>query len=119
MTIAVTGPFASGKSTFVGMLGDLGAHTASADEIVRSGDEVDARIIDVDAKRRRLSLSLRPKREEREERAERPPRQREDRPARREDRADRGSDRGRGTSEGSGLRTGAFDALSDLDLEEK
>ena len=34
MTIAVTGPFASGKSTFVEMLGDLGAHTASADEIV-------------------------------------------------------------------------------------
>ena len=34
MTIAVTGPFASGKSTFVGMLKDLGAHTASADEIV-------------------------------------------------------------------------------------
>ncbi len=34
MTVAVTGPFASGKSTFVGMLGDLGAHTASADEIV-------------------------------------------------------------------------------------
>lgn len=34
MTIAVTGPFASGKSAFVGMLGDLGAHTASADEIV-------------------------------------------------------------------------------------
>ena len=34
MTIAVTGPFASGKSTFVGMLGDRGAHTASADEIV-------------------------------------------------------------------------------------
>ena len=34
MTIAVTGPFASGKSTFLGMLGDLGAHTASADEIV-------------------------------------------------------------------------------------
>ena len=34
MTIAVTGPFASGKSTFVGMLGDHGAHTASADEIV-------------------------------------------------------------------------------------
>jgi dephospho-CoA kinase len=34
VTIAVTGPFASGKSTFVGMLGDLGAHTASADEIV-------------------------------------------------------------------------------------
>ncbi|CAA9412665.1 MAG: Dephospho-CoA kinase [uncultured Rubrobacteraceae bacterium] len=34
MTIAVTGPFASGKSAFVGMLGDLGAHTASADRIV-------------------------------------------------------------------------------------
>jgi dephospho-CoA kinase len=34
VTIAVTGPFASGKSTFVEMLGDLGAHTASADEIV-------------------------------------------------------------------------------------
>ena len=34
MTIAVTGPFASGKSTFVRMLGDLGAETASADEIV-------------------------------------------------------------------------------------
>nr|MDQ3302725.1 dephospho-CoA kinase [Actinomycetota bacterium] len=28
------GPFASGKSAFVGMLGDLGAHTVSADEIV-------------------------------------------------------------------------------------
>jgi dephospho-CoA kinase len=34
VTVAVTGPFASGKSTFVRMLGDLGAHTASADEIV-------------------------------------------------------------------------------------
>lgn len=34
MTIAVTGPFASGKSTFVRMLGELGAETASADEIV-------------------------------------------------------------------------------------
>ncbi|MBA3794408.1 MAG: dephospho-CoA kinase, partial [Rubrobacter sp.] len=34
VTIAVTGPFASGKSAFVGMLGDLGAHTVSADEIV-------------------------------------------------------------------------------------
>jgi small subunit ribosomal protein S1 len=94
-------------------------HVETPDEIVRSGDEVDARIIDVDAKRRRLSLSLRPKREEREERAERPPRQREERPPRRDDRADRGSDRGRGATEGSGLRTGAFDALSDLDLEEK
>ena len=36
MTIAVTGPFASGKSTFVRMLSDLGAHTASADEIVHN-----------------------------------------------------------------------------------
>lgn len=34
VTIAVTGPFASGKSTFVGMLGELGADTASADEMV-------------------------------------------------------------------------------------
>lgn len=34
MTIAVTGPFASGKSTFVRFLGELGAETASADEIV-------------------------------------------------------------------------------------
>ena len=34
MTIAVTGPFASGKSTFVRILGELGAETVSADEIV-------------------------------------------------------------------------------------
>jgi dephospho-CoA kinase len=34
VTIAVTGPFASGKSTFVRMLGELGAETVSADEIV-------------------------------------------------------------------------------------
>ena len=35
MTIAVTGPFASGKSTLVRLLGDLpGAETASADETV-------------------------------------------------------------------------------------
>ena len=34
MTIAVTGPFASGKSTFVRFLGELGADTASADELV-------------------------------------------------------------------------------------
>ena len=42
MTIAVTGPFASGKSTFVRILGELGAETASADEIVHdllAGDE--------------------------------------------------------------------------------
>lgn len=96
-------------------------HVETPDEIVRSGDEVDARIIDVDAKRRRLSLSLRPKREDREERAERAPRrEREDRPPRRDDRGDRGGgDRGRSSSEGSGLRTGAFDSLSDLDLEER
>jgi len=34
VTIAVTGPFASGKSTFVRLLGELGAETISADEIV-------------------------------------------------------------------------------------
>ena len=42
MTIAVTGPLASGKSTFVEALGDLGAETVSADEVVHdllAGDE--------------------------------------------------------------------------------
>jgi dephospho-CoA kinase len=34
VTVAVTGPFASGKSTFVDMLAELGAETVSADEIV-------------------------------------------------------------------------------------
>ena len=34
MTVAVTGPFASGKSTFVRLLGELGAETVSADDIV-------------------------------------------------------------------------------------
>jgi dephospho-CoA kinase len=34
VTVAVTGSFASGKSTFVEMLDALGAETASADEIV-------------------------------------------------------------------------------------
>ncbi|MBA2691919.1 MAG: dephospho-CoA kinase [Rubrobacter sp.] len=34
VTIAVIGSFASGKSTFVGMLGELGAETVSSDEIV-------------------------------------------------------------------------------------
>jgi dephospho-CoA kinase len=34
VTVAVTGPLASGKSTFVEMLGDFGAETVSADEIV-------------------------------------------------------------------------------------
>ena len=89
-------------------------HVETPDEIVRSGDEVEARIIDVDAKRRRLSLSLRPKKEDREER----PRseEREERP-RREDRPRRDDSRGeRQQSSGSGLRSGAFDKLSDLDL---
>jgi small subunit ribosomal protein S1 len=91
---------------------------------------VEARIIDVDAKRRRLSLSLRPKKEEREEGGDR-----EDRP-RREDRfrrdydeqrgsrdrdsdRDRDKDRDRGDRFGDGLRTGVFDKLSDLDLENR
>ena len=42
MTVAVTGPFASGKSTFVRILGELGAETVSADEMVHdllAGDE--------------------------------------------------------------------------------
>ena len=34
MTVAVTGPFASGKSVFVRILGELGAETVSADEVV-------------------------------------------------------------------------------------
>jgi small subunit ribosomal protein S1 len=88
-------------------------HVETPDEIVRSGDEVDARIIDVDARRRRLSLSLRPKREDREERP-----RREERPPRREQ-EQRGTSERRSSSEGSGLRSGAFDALADLDLEEK
>ena len=92
-------------------------HVETPDEVVRSGDEVEARIIDVDARRRRLSLSLRPKREDREDRP--PRRDRDDRPPRRErERDDRGGDRSR-SSEGSGLRTGAFDSLSDLDLGDR
>jgi small subunit ribosomal protein S1 len=62
-------------------------HVETPDEIVRSGDEVDARIIDVDAKRRRLSLSLRPKKEEREDRGDRGDREEH---GAREDQADRG-----------------------------
>jgi len=87
-------------------------HVETPDEIVRSGDEVEARIIDVDAKRRRLSLSLKPKKEEREEREERPRPERSERSERprREDRP------AREASSGSGLRSGAFDSLSDLDL---
>ncbi|WP_047863995.1 dephospho-CoA kinase [Rubrobacter aplysinae] len=41
VTVAVTGPLACGKSTFVRMLGELGAETVSADELVHdllSGD---------------------------------------------------------------------------------
>jgi dephospho-CoA kinase len=34
VTVAVTGPLACGKSTFVRMLGEMGADTVSADEIV-------------------------------------------------------------------------------------
>jgi dephospho-CoA kinase len=45
VTIAVTGPFASGKSTFVRLLGDLGAETASADEIVHHLLQDDQRAI--------------------------------------------------------------------------
>src|SRR5918997_1510809 len=124
-------------------------HVETPDEIVRSGDEVDARIIDVDAKRRRLSLSLRPKKEEREdrserededdhedsgERGERPERPRREDRFRRDyeprgggqrdrdrDRGDRDRDRERGGQDrvGDGLRTGAFDALKDLDLGDR
>ena len=50
MTIAVTGPFACGKSTLVQMLGELGAETVSADEIVHdllSGDpETISRVVE-------------------------------------------------------------------------
>ena len=121
-------------------------HVETPDEIVRSGDEVDARIIDVDAKRRRLSLSLRPKkereerseREEQEERGERGERdERPERPRREDrfrrdyeprggqrdrdrDRGGRDRDRDRGPDRvGDGLRTGAFDALKDLDLGDR
>jgi dephospho-CoA kinase len=48
VTVAVTGSFASGKSTFVEMLGELGAETVSADEIVHdllaNDDETIARV---------------------------------------------------------------------------
>ncbi len=49
MTIAVTGPLASGKSTFVELLGELGAETVSADEVVHyllgEDDETVARVV--------------------------------------------------------------------------
>ena len=48
MTVAVTGPYASGKSTFVEFLGSLGAETVSADGIVHDllagDDETIARV---------------------------------------------------------------------------
>jgi dephospho-CoA kinase len=50
VTVAVTGPFASGKSTFVDMLGSLGAETVSADEIVHdllaTDEETISRIVE-------------------------------------------------------------------------
>ena len=50
MTIAVTGPLASGKSTFVELLGELGAETVSADEVVHyllgEDDETVARVVE-------------------------------------------------------------------------
>ncbi len=103
-------------------------HVETPDEIVRSGDEVDARIIDVDGKRRRLSLSLRPKKAEREDRGDREDRgerpRREERPRRDyEPRASRDRDRDRGADRqdrlGDGLQTGAFDKLRDLDLGDR
>ena len=106
-------------------------HVETPDEIVRSGDEVDARIIDVDAKRRRLSLSLRPKKEEHEEGDDREDRPRREERFRRDYDEPRGSrdrdrdrdkdrDRGdRGDRVGDGLRSGVFDKLSDLDLENR
>lgn len=48
MTIAVTGSFASGKSAFVEMLGELGAETVSSDGIVHellSGDPEAIRLV--------------------------------------------------------------------------
>jgi dephospho-CoA kinase len=50
VTVGVTGPFASGKSTFVRLLGELGAETVSADGIVHdllAGDaETVARVVE-------------------------------------------------------------------------
>ena len=51
MTIAVTGPLASGKSTFVEALGDLGAETVSADEVVHDLLAGDEKTIDAVAQR--------------------------------------------------------------------
>jgi dephospho-CoA kinase len=50
VTIAVTGPLASGKSAFVQLLGELGAETVSADEVVHyllaEDDETIARVVE-------------------------------------------------------------------------
>lgn len=43
--MAVTGPFASGKSTFVRLLGEMGAETVSADEIVHDLLSADAETV--------------------------------------------------------------------------
>ena len=51
MTIAVTGPLASGKSTFVEILGDLGAETVSADEVVHDLLAEDEETIDAVTRR--------------------------------------------------------------------
>ncbi|MDQ4043646.1 MAG: dephospho-CoA kinase, partial [Actinomycetota bacterium] len=50
VTIAVTGPLASGKSTIVDLLGELGAETVSADEVVHyllaEDDETITRVVE-------------------------------------------------------------------------
>lgn len=51
MTVAVTGPFACGKSTFVEMLGELGADVVSADQIVHDLLASDAETISQVAER--------------------------------------------------------------------
>ncbi len=51
MAIAVTGPLASGKSTFVKLLGELGAETVSADEVVHHLLAEDAETINTVAQR--------------------------------------------------------------------
>jgi dephospho-CoA kinase len=51
VTIAVTGPLASGKSTFVEILGDLGAETVSADEVVHDLLAEDEETIDAITRR--------------------------------------------------------------------
>ena len=51
MAIAVTGPLASGKSTFVEALGDLGVETVSADEIVHQLLASDRETIDAVVRR--------------------------------------------------------------------